>query len=305
MPELPEVETARRWLERWARGRTIARVRVHEPRVVGGPPLARVVGARFRRFQRRGKHLLLTLEKEGRPVGLWSHLGMTGKWLQRAPGEEAPRFSRVELALDRGGTLHYVDMRLFGKLRLVPDAAFDQQPVLRALGPDVLVDGIDRAAFAARLQRTPAPLKIVLMDQRVLAGLGNIQVSEALFRARLHPRRPARSLSAAEVRRLATAIEASIDYTLRRFEADLRPQGARDIRYVEEPGGPNPFLVYGREGEHCPRCRRGIITRIVQAGRSSFFCPRCQPAPAQAARGGRRRAGARQPAASKATPTKA
>jgi formamidopyrimidine-DNA glycosylase len=277
MPELPEVETARRWLQRWAARRRITGVVVREPRVLGGGPrLGTAAGARFRRFERRGKHLLLTLDKGGRPLGLWSHLGMTGKWLRRAPGEEPPRFSRVELVLDNASVLHYVDLRLFGRLRLVAGAAFDQQPVLAALGPDVLGDGIDRAALGARLGRSPQPIKVVLMDQRVLAGIGNIQASEALFRARLDPRRPARSLAAAEVRRLATGIEASIAFTLARFESELRAQRGRDIRYVEEPDGLNPFKVYDRAGERCPRCRRAEITRIVQATRATFFCPRCQ-----------------------------
>jgi len=113
----------------------------------------------------------------------------------------------------------------------------------------------------------------------VLAGVGNIQASESLFRARIDPRRPARSLSTAELRRLATAIRESIDFTLRTFAAEGADGGGADIGYVEEGQAPNPFLVYGRAGDACPRRKRGgggTIVRIVQAGRATFFCPSCQ-----------------------------
>jgi formamidopyrimidine-DNA glycosylase len=277
MPELPEVEVARRLLERWAGGRQVRRVRVRERRVLaaGGPPPGRLVGARFARFDRKGKHLLITLRKAGQPLGLWSHLGMTGKWLRREPGDQAPRFSRVELELGGGATLHYADLRLFGKLRVVPGAAFDQLPAVAALGPDPLHDGVDPRRLAERFARSRKAIKPLLLDQQLLAGVGNIQASEALFRARIDPRRPARGLTAAELRRLVAGIRAAIDDEIAALWQDTGG-GGKDIRYVEEPAGPNPFLVYGRAGERCPRCRRGTITRVVQAARSTFFCPRCQ-----------------------------
>src|SRR5688572_22840044 len=145
MPELPEVEMARLSLEGWARRRQVRKVRVRERRVIasGSPPLTRLQGAHFRRFDRRGKNLRISLERDGQPIGLWSHLGMTGKWLRRAAGEPPSRFSRVQLELDDGVTLHYDDLRLFGRLRVVPAAAFEKLPVVGALGPDPLHDGID------------------------------------------------------------------------------------------------------------------------------------------------------------------
>ena len=276
MPELPEVETARRCLQGWARGRRIEKVTVRDRRVVsgGGPrALATLEGARFVSFDRRGKHLLLTLDKARRPLGLWSHLGMSGKWLLRRAGEEAPRFSRVELDLDRGGVrLHFVDLRLFGRLRLVPGAAFDKQKVLMALGPDPLKDGIDLPRLTRRLERSSKPIKPLLLDQGRLAGVGNIQASEALFRAAIDPRRRARDLAPPEVRALARGIKASIAYTLGRFEKEIAASRGRDIVYVEEPASFNPFKVYDRAGERCRRCRKGEIQRLVQAGRSTFYC---------------------------------
>jgi formamidopyrimidine-DNA glycosylase len=276
MPELPEVEFARRCWERWAGGRTVVGwtapvsriLRPHRPRAL--EPLR---GATFFAFDRRGKNLLFQARRAKTVCGLWSHLGMTGKWLRRAAADPAPRFSRVRIDLDDGRALHYCDMRLFGRLQLVPGARFDEVAELRTLGPDPLVDGIDVARLHAKLQATRLPVKVALLDQRLLAGVGNIQASEALYRARIDPRRPGKSLDRAEARRLAAGIRASLRATLKQFEHDV---GDGDITYVEEPGTPNPFAVYDRAGERCRRCGRGTIERIVQAGRSTFFCPRCQ-----------------------------
>ncbi len=314
MPELPEVETARRCLEAWAHGRDVRKVTVLDRRIIasGGPALARLVGARFVRFDRRGKHLLIELRPAGQgkagaadggrrgqaragkrsgagergasgrggaatKIGLWSHLGMSGKWLRRETGAEAPRFSRVQIDLSGGTTLHYADLRLFGRMRAVAGAAFGALPAVAALGPDPLADGVDRAHLAERLARSGKPIKPQLLDQRLVPGVGNIQASEALFRAHLDPRRPGHSLTPVEVGRLARGIQASIAYTLKKLLADIgdrtRP---RDVRYVEEPAGPNPFRVYDRAGERCPRCRQGTITRLVQEARATFYCPHCQ-----------------------------
>src|SRR4030095_11432753 len=118
---------------------------------------------------------------------------------RRAPGAAAPRFSRLAIELDDGSRLHYVDLRLFGRFRVVPAARFQEGAELRALGPDPLADGIDAAALHARLARSKLPIKTAMLDQRLLAGGGNIQASEALFRARIDPRRPARALSLREI----------------------------------------------------------------------------------------------------------
>jgi formamidopyrimidine-DNA glycosylase len=174
-------------------------------------------------------------------------------------------------------------MRLFGRLRVVPGARFAEIPTLAALGPDPLRDGIDAARLHARLARVRLPIKVALLDQTVLAGVGNIQATEACFRARLDPRRPASSLTRAEVGRLARAILASIEYTLARFAGAGADAGDGDIEYVEENRKANPFKVYGRAGEPCPRCG-GTIRRIVQGQRSTFFCPACLPPPARSGR---------------------
>jgi formamidopyrimidine-DNA glycosylase len=275
MPELPEVEFAARSLRRWAKGRRIEAAaldprarRLFRPSAPAAFARA-LAGARVRDVGRVGKHLLVTLERDGAPLGLLSHLGMTGKWLlQPRAGGEPPSHSRARFQLDDGRVLHYQDARLFGRLRLVPGARFEEVPEIAALGPDPLASGIDVARLAEALSRTRLPIKVKLLDQRLLPGVGNIHASEACFRARIDPRRPSRSLSRAEVRRLAGAVLASFRMTL---DAEKGPE----ITYVEE-GGANPFLVYGREGERCPRRDGGVIHRIVQAQRSTYFCPRCQ-----------------------------
>jgi formamidopyrimidine-DNA glycosylase len=272
MPELPEVEFARRCWERWAAGRTVTAVTAQAGRVLrpAGPRALQVLrGARFEAFERRGKNLLLTARRPRGAVGLWSHLGMTGKWLRRPAGTPPPRFARASFALDDDQVLHYCDMRLFGRLQVIPGARWHEVAELAALGPDPLVDGIDRARLAERLARLRIPIKVALLDQALLAGIGNIQASEALYRAGIDPRRPARALSPPELRRLTRGIESSIAATLKGFQ-----RAGDDITYVEEPGTPNPFAVYDREGAPCPR--GGVIQRIVQAGRSTFFCPTCQ-----------------------------
>jgi formamidopyrimidine-DNA glycosylase len=274
MPELPEVEIAARNLRRWTSGRRIEAVET-DPRAsrIFRPGSRKaferaLAGASFGAVRRIGKQLLVALEKDGAPLGLLSHLGMTGKWVRRESEADPPRHVRARLRLDDGSTLAYEDMRLFGRLRVVPGARFEEVPEVAALGPDPLEAGIDRDAMAEGLARSRLPVKVRLLDQRLLPGVGNIQASESLFRARIDPRRKARSLSRPEVRRLADAIVAS-------FRESIAAQEGPEITYVEE-GGENPFQVYAREGERCPRCGRGEIRRIVQAQRSSYFCPRCQ-----------------------------
>jgi formamidopyrimidine-DNA glycosylase len=275
MPELPEVEFAARSLRAWTRGRTLVRVEADpKARYVFRPSTPRALaraleGARFGAIRRIGKQLLVAMERDGEPVGLLAHLGMTGKWLRRREDDPPPRFSRARLALDDGSVLHFSDLRLFGRLRAVPGARFDEVPEVAALGPDPLEAGIDPDRLHEALARSRLPVKVRIMDQALLPGVGNIYASEALFRARIDPRRRASSLSRREIGALARAIVASMR------EGIVRQEGP-EIAYVEEPGSENPFLVYAREGETCPRCRRARISRVVQAQRSTFFCPRCQ-----------------------------
>ena len=197
MPELPEVEVAARSLRRWAGKKTIRGVRADPKaarlfRPATPKAVEALAGARFGEVRRIGKNLLLTLvprgsKGTGAPLGVWSHLGMTGKWLRRTAKAPAPPATRLEIELAGGVRLCYVDQRMFGRFRLVPGARFQSIPEIAALGPDPLNDGIDVPSFAKRLARLKLPIKVALLDQTLLAGVGNIQASESLFRARHRP----------------------------------------------------------------------------------------------------------------------
>jgi formamidopyrimidine-DNA glycosylase len=268
MPELPEVEVARRNLERWLRGARIT-VAALSPRLFHGGSArafaAKLCGRTLKLCERKGKWLRLVFS--GEPT-LFSHLGMTGKWVLRGRADPAQRFERARL--DAGArSVRYLDPRLFGKLYGY-DSDEDSPRAWRELGPDALRDGIDIVQLHHDLSRRGRSIKETLLDQTLIAGVGNIQAAEALWRARLNPLRPAASLSRREVAALAAGITGSIHDTLAREDGP-------EITYVEEAGADNPFDVYGKEGEPCPRCGRKL-TRVVQGGRATVFCPRCQPA---------------------------
>lgn len=269
MPELPEVEFARRALARWMKGRTVVRAEAERSaRTFRGtnPAAFEALTGRLERAERRGKYLLLTFS-QGR--GALAHLGMTGKLLKRPGGEPVPH-SRARWVLDSGDVIHFRDPRLFGRIELVPAQALSATRAVAELGVDPLVDGLTSEGLEAALASTKQALKVALMDQTRVAGLGNIHAAEALFRATLHPARTPASLSKAEWRRLCQAILDTIAFGLE--EAGQ----ADDIEYVEEPGARNPFLVYGRAGTACTRCG-ATVKALTQGGRTTHFCPSCQP----------------------------
>jgi len=269
VPELPEVEIASRQLRAWAKGRCIVAARAERSRVIRGQSpqrFARLAGHELRGIERAGKWMLLLFDGD---EALLSHLGMTGKWIRRKRDDPAPSHVRASIDLDDGYAIDYRDPRLFGRLIRGKASELRALPQFAALGPDPL-GGIDAERLATVLRKTRRSLKEALMDQRTLAGLGNIQVSESLHRAKLHPERLGTSVDDGEVRRLVAAIQESLEATL--HDED----GPEPITYVEE-GGENVFLVYDRAGQPCTTCR-APIERIVQGGRSTYFCPRCQPA---------------------------
>lgn len=268
MPELPEVEHARRCLHTWMHHATIETVKVLDARILDDGTSARsaaraLEGKRVLEVRRRGKWLRLRLGE----MLLFSHLGMTGKWVEDAPGAPPRRFEKVRLDVVKGKrrrSVRYLDPRLFGRFVV----AAKDLPAWSALGPDPLDDTVDPAALHEKLGRRAGPIKAVLLDQTVLAGVGNIQATEALFYARIDPRRPAHGIEKAELKKLLREIRASIDRT-------LALQEGPEIQYVEEAGAANPFTIYGREKLPCPRCKRPL-QKMVLAGRGTVFCPHCQ-----------------------------
>ena len=285
MPELPEVEHAVGSLRRFLAGAVVERAEAEPTRVFRGTDRGAferdLAGTRLARVDRYGKYLTLVFcpasAARGRSgpkgeVGLLSHLGMSGKWVFRRPGEPAPSHSRARIHLRGGGVIHYHDPRLFGRIAVMPAAELGELPELQELGPDALRDGVSIDHLAAACARSSRPVKVVLMDQAVIAGLGNIYATDVLFRARVHPARSARELSRPEVRALARAIKVTIARALALTAGDED----QEIDYLSEsPGDEARFLIYGRAGEPCSRCRT-IVEKLELGGRTSAYCPGCQ-----------------------------
>ncbi len=285
MPELPEVETIRRELAPEISHRRIRSVRIHHDDLVLGPGspaefAAAVAGRRLGEPARRAKYLLFPLHDASRAADpaeclIRIQLRMSGRfWLGSEPPDPSEfRHPGIDLELDDGRTLYYDDVRRLGGFEVLSTDAWEE--IERRLGPEPLEPGFTGARLAEILGGRRAPIKNVLLDQRSVAGVGNIYASEALFRARIDPRRPAGSLSRAEVGRLHRAIRAVL-------RAALRGSGTtvRSYRAVNGRSGSfqNELRVYAREGEPCRVCRRPI-ERLVQAGRSTFLCPGCQRGP--------------------------
>jgi len=289
VPELPEVETVRRALEPVLAGRRFARVTIGDPRLVRpfepAEVAAELEGERVESVGRRGKYLIVRFES-GRVLLI--HLRMTGSLLH-APRGTLPDdpHRRAVVKLDDGSDVAYRDVRRFGTWLLLEPG--ELEPYLEAKVGDEPLDAMFTAArLGERLAGRRGALKAALLDQRTLAGLGNIYVDEALWRARLSPLRPAGSLDRAELGRLQRGIRTALEHGLARQGSTLR-----DYRLPDGSGGSmqDEFHVYGRGGEPCDRCGTPIA-RIRIAGRSSWFCPSCQPeqpAAPQAARSSARR----------------
>lgn len=280
MPELPEVETVRRQLAAVLPGRTVTGVRVLLPRVLQnvspGELLRLTAGRTFTEPRRRGKYLLLPFEPrtESRdaPARLVIHLRMTGKLTVAPSASPEDPYTRVVFALDDGRELRFADVRTFGTLHFLGNDQDGGPRGLAELGPEPLHDAFTPAVLAAALAGRRAPVKSVLLDQRRVAGLGNIYADEALHEAGIHPQRPAGQLGADEVQRLHRAIRSVLRAAV--------SHGGTTIRdYVDGRGVPGAFQrylrVYGRAGEPCPRCGSDII-RLRVAGRGTHVCPECQ-----------------------------
>ena len=273
MPELPEVETVRRRIAPLVEGATIARAEIVDPRltrpVSPGLVADALVGERITAVERRGKYLLWRL---GSGTTLVVHLRMTGSLLHFPAGDlPADAHRRATLALDTGAAVGYRDVRRFGTWELLDDGHL--RPYLASrLGPEPLGPSFTSARLARIVAGRRAPIKAALLDQRRIAGIGNIYADEALWRARIHPLRPAGELDATEIVRLHRAVRAVL-----RRGIELQGSTLRDYVTPDGDGGgmQHEFHVYGRLEEPCDRCGHPI-ERIVVAGRGTWFCPRCQ-----------------------------
>lgn len=281
MPELPEVETVRRGLEPVLAGKRLARVEQRRADLRFAFPegfVQRLTGATVRSVDRRAKYLLMPLDRGDTLV---CHLGMSGRFEidHRRPGlfEHAvgdnPKHEHVVFVTDEGVRVAFFDPRRFGFMGLIPTDAVAGHPWFAGLGPEPLGDGFDGPVLQDAVAGKRQSIKVTLLDQRLVAGVGNIYACEALFAARISPERPAGALTPAEARRLAAAVKTVLLDAIAAGGSTLRDFAHTDgqLGYFQ-----HRFKVYGREGEPCLGGCGGAVARIVQAGRSTFYCPACQ-----------------------------
>ena len=286
MPELPEVETVRRGLSPAMEGQRIARADIRRPdlRWPFPPRMAeRLTGARVERLRRRSKYILADLDTG---ETLLIHLGMSGRMTVSGltapfvPGQfhhthpVAEKHDHVVLDMEGGARITFNDPRRFGAMDLMATAGLESHPLLAALGPEPLGNGFSADHLAARLKGRKGPIKALLLDQRLVAGLGNICVCEALNRAGIHPERAGGRIGRARLDRLAQEIRTVLTEAITAGGSSLRDyrQADGELGYFQ-----HSFRVYDREGAPCPTpdCH-GTIRRIVQGGRSTYYCPACQ-----------------------------
>ena len=276
MPELPEVETVCRGLRPVLEGRIISEIRVLRAKLRIPVPAAlapQLEGRRIQRLSRRAKYILMDVEG-GQTMIL--HLGMSGRIRHVPGGLELPlqRHDHLVVVTERGGAVIFNDTRRFGLVTLAHTDRIAEHPLLSRLGPEPLSNRFNGPELAARLKGRKTPVKTALLDQTTVAGLGNIYACEALHRARLSPRRLTYTVQGGRAERLALAVRAVLDDAIAAGGSTLRDYARLDgeLGYFQ-----HDFRVYDRQGSPCPTpgCS-GIIGRIVQSGRSTFFCSRCQ-----------------------------
>ena len=279
MPELPEVETVMRGLAARLTGRVLVRVAINRADLRGPIPpglAARLTGARVLGFRRRGKYIFMRLSG-GDSVLL--HLGMSGRMnIARDSAHPLPMLhEHLVMVTDDGWRAGLVDPRRFGSIDLVATDGEDQHRLIAAMGPEPLGDAFTPAYLSAALAGRRTTIKAALLDQRLVAGLGNIYVCEALFRARISPRRLASSVAGTRALRLVPMIRLTLNEAIAAGGSSLRDykQPSGELGYFQ-----HAWKVYGREGEPCEACPLppacAGIRRIVQSGRSTFLCPRLQ-----------------------------
>jgi formamidopyrimidine-DNA glycosylase len=278
MPELPEVETVMRGLQARLQGRRIVHAVTHRPDLRWPMPeglVEALAGATVSGFRRRGKYILMRLDSG---LSVLLHLGMSGRMVltDTRPNALTPH-EHLVLETEEGWRVGFVDPRRFGSVDLLPTEAEDRHKLLANLGPEPLDDSFTAPVLAAALAGKRTPIKAALLDQGTVAGLGNIYVSEALFRARISPLRSAYTIPGTRAVRLVPAIKDTLTEAIAAGGSSLRdyvqPDG--ELGYFQ-----HAWKAYGREGEPCERCPGPPVCaglrRLVQAGRGTFYCPRTQ-----------------------------
>jgi len=270
MPELPEVETIKRDLEQLIVGKKILSLETNSAKQVLPSPekvKKEVAGTKIEKIGRRAKILQIFLDNK---KVLAIHLKMTGRLLVRKKTDPPDEWQRTTLSLSNNLELRFADLRKFGWIKLL-EGEEDLKKISAELGPEPLVD-LNLQKFQEIISYRSRPIKLILMDQKIIAGIGNIYANEALFLAKIDPRRPANKLKKKEMKTLFSAIEKVL-------RAGLENRGASDNHYRDALGRKGSyqkhFLIYGKKDESCLNCQ-GKIKRIILGGRGTFFCPKCQ-----------------------------
>ena len=284
MPELPEVETVARGLQKTILGRTILSVALGKTDFIDDPAALRLQlpGRRIEAVERYGKFMMLRLSAVGgapltpsketpAAASLLVHLGMTGNLAAGAAGQPHEKHTHVWMALDDGRELRYTDPRRFGRIAFLAGDAIPEE--LQRFGADPLL--VSAQAFAAAVRSRRARIKALLLDQSVLRGVGNIYADESLWSARIHPARVGANLTVPQTQKLLRVLQGIL-------QKAILMRGSTIADFQDGNGDPGEYQkqhrAYGREGRKCFRCR-AIIRRTIVAGRSSYYCPKCQPAP--------------------------
>lgn len=271
MPELPEVETIKRYLEKVIVGKKITAVEVLSKKQFLGKAKD-IIGAKIIGLERRAKYLIVKLSNR---KNLLIHLKLTGQlvWTPGANADLPGKTTRIIIRFDKG-TLFFNDMRKFGWLKITRSAKCKVQSELEKLGPEPFSKDFNESYLKNIFSKTARPIKLVLLDQEKIAGIGNIYANEALFETKINPQKPAKTLNQKEISRLKQAIvyvlKQGIKYggSSAADEAYIKPDGSRG-NYQQH------FLVYQKQGQKCPKCST-VIKRVNLGGRGTFFCPACQ-----------------------------
>lgn len=270
MPELPEVETVVRGLAKVLTGKRITKIVAarKDLRIPFPKDLKRVEGRRIQNISRRAKYIIMALDNGD---ALIVHLGMSGRLVINP--EKKQKHDHMTILLQNGVEVVFNDARRFGLVDLAKKAELDQHRFFLHLGPDPFDKSFTPQYLAQKLKRKKPAIKIALMDQRIVVGVGNIYASEALFKAEIDPRRKSGSLKKGEARKLVDAIRKVLEKAIAAGGSSLRDyvQADGELGYFQ-----HHWAVYGKEGHKCPRCKSAVILKTMQGGRSGFYCPRCQ-----------------------------
>lgn len=280
MPELPEVETVRRGLEKYLIGHKIVEIQINHPQVFTGE-VKNARGAKIKKVRRFAKVLVIDLSSG---FSFIIHIKLTGQLIYRGPNLKGKvsiskkvsalggKHTHIIFKLDRGGILYYNDIRRFGWIKLIKTSEVETSNFISKLGPEPFKD-LDFSKFKSIISKYKTPIKQVLMDQEKIAGIGNIYANDGLWMAKIHPQRPANSLSASDEKKL---FEAIITVLKRGIESG----GASELSFVHADGTDgsyqNYFLVYGKQGQLCQHCKKEKINKFKLGGRGTYFCPKCQ-----------------------------